>query len=173
MNNDIEIKLFNCLQDVSKLFTEAEKIDPEDKDLMTIKYHKAEHNLKTFIENFFYQLFNNGFGIGIEGFTDEDISLIEDGFKKSDESPHHMIDCFKTAKKILRDIALAIYLDPPKKPDLYKTYLDFLPQVFESFKRDKSVLAKKISNYGQIIIQMEQTSNLMNNFRKQSKLKFD
>lgn len=151
MANEIEISLFETLDEVSKLLEENE-IEEEE---FVLKMHKVEDNLETFIENFFLQFFYYGFELEIEGITEEAISTIESHFKNSRDSPKNIIASFNEAVEILSDIETAVYLDPPRDGDLYDAYMVFLPKLFESFKKDEPVLRERIGNFGQINLRME------------------
>ena len=154
MANEIEISLFDTLDEVSKLLEINE--NEEENEELVLRMHNIETNLETFIENFFLQFFNYGFELEIEGITEEDLSQIENHFSDSKkDSPKNMIASFKEAMEILEDIEIAIYLDPPRNEDLYEAYMIFLPKLFESFKKDEPVLIERIKNCGKIRIRME------------------
>jgi len=156
MANEIEISLFDTLDEVAKLL-EVNENEEEDEEFV-LRMHKIETNLETFIENFFLQFFNYGFELEIGGITEEDLSQIEDHFPDSKkDSPKNMIASFKEAMDILVDIETAIYLDPPRDDDLCDAYMIFLPELFENFRKDEPVLRERIENYGTIRIRMEST----------------
>lgn len=171
MDNEIEVKLFELLEKASDLLDSVKNVDDDEEEELTMIFHDVENNLEMFIENFFFQLFNNGFELEIEGFTDEDFSTIKDHFSHSKNSiPKNIIDCFEIATDTLLDIETAVYLDPPRDGDLYEAYLDFLPKLFKSFKKDETVLRKHIGNYAKIAVRMEGILARIDKFKKQQKI---
>jgi len=153
MTNEIEISLFDTLDKVSDLLADR-KIE-EDEEKLVLKMHEVETNLETFIGNFFLQLFNYGFGLEIEGVTEEDCSYVKSHLSDSKDSPENIIASFEEAIEIMEAIETAVYLDPPRDGDLYDAYMSFLPKLFESFKKDESVLRQRIDNYGRVRVRME------------------
>jgi C-terminal processing protease CtpA/Prc len=152
MANEIEISLFKLLDEVSEIL-EAKK-NVEDEEQRILNFHKIEENLEAFLENFFLQLFNNGFDLDIQGINEEALADIENNIKDSD-SPKNVVDSFRSAIEELTDIETAVYLDPPREEDLYDAYLNFLPSLFESFTNDEVVLRSRIENYASIRVRME------------------
>jgi hypothetical protein len=170
MANEIEISLFKLLDEVSEILKASENV--EDDDERVLIFHKIENNLETFLENFFLQLFNNGFELEIEGITEEALSEVESHFSdfKKTEIPQSVIDSFAEAIEILIDIETAVYLDPPRHGDLYEAYLTFLPELFESYRKDEAVLRNRIENYGAINTRMEGILAVIGELKQQTLL---
>ena len=164
---EIEISLFETLDEVSKLLEDNET---EEEEEFVLRMHKVVSNLKTFIENFFLQFFNYGFELEIEGITEEDLSIIEECFSDSKDSPKNMIASFKEAMEVLGDIGTAVYLDPPIDEDIYQAYMIFLPKLFASFKKDEHVLTERIENYGRIKVRMDGILSKIGILKEQRKL---
>jgi len=170
MANEIEISLFNLLDEVSQILKANKNV--EDADELVLNFHKIENNIETFLENFFLQFFSNGFELEIEGITEEALSQIESHFSdfRKTEIPKNVIDSFKDAIDILIDIETAVYLDPPRDEDLYEAYLTFLPKLFESYKKDEAVLRDRIENYGAIKVRMEGILTMIGELKQQTLL---
>jgi len=170
MANEIEVSLFDLLEEASQLLGSIEKV--EDDDELVMVFHKIEDNLETFIENFFFQLFNNGFELEIEGITEDALSQVENHFSdlKEREIPKNIVDCFRIAIDTVLDIETAVYLDPPRNEDLYEAYLDFLPKLFESYKEDETVLKDRIENYGKVKVRMDGILVMIGKLKEQERL---
>lgn len=170
MANEIEGSLFDLLEEASELLESIEKVEDDDERVMI--FHKIEDNLETFIENFFFQLFNNGFELEIEGITEGALSQIESHFSDFEgiEIPENIIDCFQIAIDIVLDIETAVYLDPPRDYDLYEAYLNFLPKLFESYKKDGAVLKDRIENYGRVNVRMDGILVMIGKLKEQKRL---
>ena len=170
MANEIEISLFKLLDEGSQML--KANINVEDDDERVLNFHKIENNIEAFIENFFLQLFYNGFELEIEGITEEALSQIESHFSdfKKTEIPQSVIDSFEDAVEILIDIETAVYLDPPRHGDLYEAYLTFLPELFESYRKDEAVLRNRIENYGAITVRMDGILTVIGELKQQTLL---
>lgn len=170
MANEIEVSLFKLLDEVSEILETNKNV--EDEEEIVLNLHNVETKIETFLENFFLQFFKNGFELDIEGINEEAISQIESHFSnfRNKVSPKNIIDSFKDAVEILRDIETAVYLDPPREEPLYEAYLTFLPKLFESFKNDEAILKDRIENYGKIKVRMDSTLTKMGQLKEQRKL---
>ena len=170
MADEIEVSLFTLLEEASQLLEDNEKVEDIDERIMN--FHKIENKLEAFIENFFLQLFYNGFELEIDGITEGALSQVEGHFSdfKGIEIPENIIKCFQIAIETVLDIETAVYLDPPRNDDLYDAYLDFLPKLFESYKRDEAVLKDRIENYGVVNVRMDGILVMIGKLKKQKRL---
>lgn len=154
LSANIEISLFDLLAEAAKVL-ESNR-GPQEPEQRILNFHKVQGYIEVFLENFFLQLFNNGFELDLEGINEEALSEIEDSLSENnDQAPRNVIDSFKDVIDVLEDIENAVYLDPPKEDDIFNAFLNFLPALFDNFKKDAEVLKVRISNYGAIKIRME------------------
>lgn len=165
---EIEISLFETLDEVSKLLEEKEI--EEDEEESVLRMHKVVNRLETFIENFFLQFFYYGFELEIGGVTEEDLSKIKSHFSDSRDSPKNMISSYEEAIEELGRIGTAIYLDPPVDEYIYEAYIGFLPKLFKSFQKDEHVLKERIENCGKIKVRMEGILTKIGILKDQKKL---
>ena len=170
MANEIEISLFKLLDEVSEILKVNQNV--EDEEELVLNFHKIGNKLEIFIENFFLQLFNNSFELEIEGITEGDLSQIESHFSnfRKTEIPKNLINSFKEAIDVLIDIETAVYLDPPRDEDLCAAYLNFLPEFFESYRKDEVVLRDRIENYGAINVRMAGILTVIGKLKQQTLL---
>jgi len=166
----IEISLFALLDEVSELLENIDKL--EEPEQRTLNFHKIQDNIESFVDNFFLQLFKNGFGLDLDGINVETLSKIEEHFSghSEKETPINIIDSFGDVADMLEDIEDAVYMDPPIEGDLYDAYLNFLPVLFDDFKKDEAALQPRINNYGAIKVRMEGILVKMNKLKGQTQL---
>jgi len=119
--------------------------------------HKLEYCLIEFIENFFLQLFGNGYGIKIDGVNTSSFDLIK---KKMDTNTNKkMIDIFERAITSKRKLQIAVYSSPPRRAILMEAYRNFIPEILLTFKED----GKQMQGYDQLVERIDKVLQTIEN----------
>lgn len=160
----IEPHLFDLLDEVACLLSNSslDEEDEDDEDLRIqkeiLRIHKIENRLEDFIENFLLQFFRNSYGLNIDGVNYSSLTKIKRHFRlRFWSSPKEMVKIFEKAIEVKEDIAVAVYLSPPREKDLVDAYNKFTREMLNAFKKE----GREIENYNNVVIRINRTLELM------------